>query len=479
MKENSLSQIDTPETEDKFTAAAQVDSRRSFLPYDLAARMREWFNEAFPVDSLRRRFTKGAIWSFIGVGVSQGFNLLALIVAARILGQTRFGEFGMIQSTIGMFGVFAGMGIGTTATKHVAEFLSTNPTRAGRIIGTTQMVGLISGGVIAAVVFLFSSYLTSHVMNAPHLLLELRLACSLLFLNVLFGVNVAALAGFEAFRTTAKVYFYSGGLTFLLLIGGTYLWGLPGAIGGIVVATMCAAIISYIELHGKARKANVPLSYRDFKADLKLLWTFSLPVFISSVVILPAEWLPYTVLANHKGGYDQIAIFSMAKQWSQLILFIPLAASQVLLPILSSLWGEKQFRQYKRVLAKSIILFASIASLIAIPVAIASPWIVKVYGQGFSQGSIVLIWLCLYSIIYVTNVPIGLAIWSMGAARAGMLLAVAYAIFLLGIFYFFASWDALGLSLTFMLTRLLQTIYLIPIIWWYVKRTSLNEEYTK
>ena len=60
--------------------------------------------------------------------------LIASMVVARILGKNEFGELGMIQSTVGMLGVFAGFGLGLTATKHVAELKHSNPERTGRIL---------------------------------------------------------------------------------------------------------------------------------------------------------------------------------------------------------------------------------------------------------------------------------------------------------------------------------------------------------
>jgi O-antigen/teichoic acid export membrane protein len=56
-----------------------------------------------------------------------------------MLGKTGYGELGMIQTTVGMFGVFAGFGLGVTATKHVAEFRRSDPARAGRIIGLSSV----------------------------------------------------------------------------------------------------------------------------------------------------------------------------------------------------------------------------------------------------------------------------------------------------------------------------------------------------
>ena len=57
----------------------------------------------------------------------------------------------MIQSTVGMFGVFAGFGLGLTATKHVAEFRQSDPDRAGRIIGLSGLFAIGPGGLMLAV----------------------------------------------------------------------------------------------------------------------------------------------------------------------------------------------------------------------------------------------------------------------------------------------------------------------------------------
>ncbi|QTA79204.1 Polysaccharide biosynthesis protein [Desulfonema limicola] len=99
------------------------------------------------------RLAKGAFWSLSGALISRGLGLLASILVARILGKTGFGELGIIQSTVGMFGVFAGFGMGLTATKHVAEFRYKNPEKAGRIIILSALLTVIFSGIMALLLF--------------------------------------------------------------------------------------------------------------------------------------------------------------------------------------------------------------------------------------------------------------------------------------------------------------------------------------
>ncbi len=141
------------------------------------------------VDSLRQRITRGALWSLTGAVISQALALAASVITARYLGKEGFGEFGIIQSTIGMLGTLAGLGLSTTATKYVAQLRTTDPDRAGRIIALGSAIALSSGSLLSAASFLFAPLLAARTLNAPQLTMELRIASGLLVLNALNGTQ--------------------------------------------------------------------------------------------------------------------------------------------------------------------------------------------------------------------------------------------------------------------------------------------------
>ena len=161
--------------------------------------------DTWAADSLRGRFARGAVWSLVGAVISQGCGLAASVITARLLGREQFGEYGIIQSTVGMFGVFAGMGLGLTATKYVAELRVTNPHRAGRIIALSTAVALGTATTAAVALSAAAPWLAASTLNAPNLSAELRIATGVLFLNALNGTQTGVLAGLEAFRTIARV----------------------------------------------------------------------------------------------------------------------------------------------------------------------------------------------------------------------------------------------------------------------------------
>ena len=143
------------------------------------------------------RLVSGSFWSFSGAVVSRLLSLAAFVVIARVLGKEQYGQFGVVQSTISMFAVFAGFGLGQTATKYIAELRTTDPQRAGRIMGLAGLVALLTGVAFAAFLFIFAPWLAKTTLAAPELAPALRIGAFLLLFEAMNGAQVGALAGFE------------------------------------------------------------------------------------------------------------------------------------------------------------------------------------------------------------------------------------------------------------------------------------------
>jgi len=81
----------------------------------LRAWVERWglLSHAGPLES---RFLKGAFWLVGGTIIAQALSMLASFVTARLLGRVGVGEVGIVISTLGAFGIFAGFGLGLTAT---------------------------------------------------------------------------------------------------------------------------------------------------------------------------------------------------------------------------------------------------------------------------------------------------------------------------------------------------------------------------
>jgi len=405
------------------------------------------------------RLARGAFWSMTGGVIARGLGLIASILVARMLGKSGFGELGIIQSTVGMFGTFAGFGLGLTATKFIAEYRTVDPEKAGRIRGLSNGFAWITGGITALILFFMAPWLAVHTLAAPDLKGLLQVGSLLLLLTAVSGVQMGILSGFESFKTVAKISLWTGLASFPLMVAGVYLAGLSGAVWAMVLAMGLNWFFNHVAIRSECNKADVPYAYGQSWKEVTVLWRFALPAMISGMFITLSDWALTAMLVNEPGGYGQMGLFNAARQWHVLILYVPLSISNMTLPILSNLLGEGNRRQYNKLVMVTSLLLTGLAFGAALPVALFSTNIMRAYGHDFIQGERVLLLVCFYSCWWAANIVIGQVLWSTGSSGLAMILAAARAVILLGSFLLVTPKNACGIALAYTITYVLMTAY--------------------
>jgi O-antigen/teichoic acid export membrane protein len=420
----------------------------------MIASLKAWVVELqathLPAGSIRQRFALGTFWSLTGTIISQGLQLVAAVFAARFLGKAGYGELGIIQSTVGMFGAFAGLALGLTATKNIAEFRKQDPNRAGRILGLTIVVGILSGASIGLMLFAFARPFAAHILNASQLAGQLRLSTLLVFLNTLNGVQIAALSGFEKFADVAKVSAVRGFASFPAIVGGTWLWGLWGAVGGMVVVAAVTWLTSEILLQRECARSGVRVHYTQHRSEWPLLWTFSLPAVLSGVISFPVMWLGNAFLVNRPEGYAEMGIFNAAWQLRNVIIFFPNILNQVLFPILSNVYSSRL--QVRRLFLSGLGIVSAVSLGAALPLIVFSPSIMRAFGKGFEGSWLVLILVGLSTVLAASASVVGVVIWSSGRMWTAFLLNGIWALVFVMTATAFLRHGALGLALAYLVS---------------------------
>lgn len=432
--------------------------------------------EKIKASPLGYRLARGVFWSMTGAVVSRGLMLTASILVARILGREVFGEFGMVRSTVGMFLVFAGFGLGLTATKHVAELRKTDPARAGRIMGLSSIFAAVTGFIVAFFLWVFAPWLAAHTINAPHLAGVLRIGALILFVNALNGAQTGALAGFEAFRAIARVNLWVGLASFPLLVGGACFGGLVGAVWALAANMAIHWLLNHIALREQAATHLVPFSLRGCTTEWPVLLKFSLPAALSGVMVTPAAWACNAILVNQPDGYGQMGIFDAANQWRLAILFIPGMVGQIVLPMLSSLNNPDHREDYLKVLKMNLLINGGTALLAALPIAFSASWIMRSYGARFEEGEWVLIVLTLSAVLVAINNVVGQAIASRGQMWIGLLFNTIWAVALVTLTVTLVRYQghgAIGLALSNLGAYSLHCIWQYSYLWHLRKTANL------
>lgn len=431
--------------------------------------------ERIESSEIGNRLAKGAFWSIAGALISRGLMLIASIFVARALGKTGFGELGMIQSTIGMFGVFAGFGLGLTATKHVAEFRQSAPEQAGRIIALSELVAIATGGLMAMVLFFLAPWLAEHTINSPHLAGVLRIGALILFVSALNGAQTGALSGFEAFKTIAYVNLFVGLISFPILIGGAYFGGLYGAVWALVINLCFNWIFNQLALRKETRRYKITILFEGISRELSVLWKFSLPAVLAGSMVGPINWICNAMLVNQPDGYGEMGIFNAANQWYIMLFFLPNLLGQVVLPILSERFGQKDMKQSLKTMIFSIKINALLVLPLVLLASIASTYIMSLYGEGFRNGWPTLVVVLLTTGLLAIEIPVGQIIAASGRMWIGFAMNMGWAIvFILGT-RCLVHIGSLGLALAWMIAYIVHATWTFAFAFSLVRKEARKE----
>ena len=412
--------------------------------------------------SIGYRLAHGAFWSVVGAAISQVLMVVSSILIARLLGREHFGEYGIVFNTVGMFNVVASFGLGTTATKYVAEFRWTNPEKVGRIIGLSNIVALITGAVATVALLIAADWLATRTLAAPQLAQNLRIGAGIIFFGALSGAQTGALAGFEAFRVIARINMITGALSFLLVVSGAYFLHLPGALAGQVAALAVTCLLNGIALRKLAQDSGVSLDYAGCWQERSVLVKFSFPAVMAGFLVSPVSWACAAILVNQPTGYAEMGIFNAANSWQKAILFLPGCIGAITLPMLSDMHGRKNWGEFRKALKYNAALNGGVAVCAAVFVSMVSYPIMSSYGKGFETGWPVLVLLAWTAALHAIAGTVGNAIASVGRMWWGFSLNAVWAVTMLLLFYLFRERGSQGLSEVYLVSYL---ILLLSTVW--------------
>lgn len=409
-----------------------------------------------PKDSLRRRFAKGVLWSFSGTIVSNMAGLTVSIIVARLLGKVGYGELGIVVSTYALFSQLGSLGLGVTATKHIAELLNSDKDAAGSIAGMTILIAAFSYGIASLTMLLFAADLATKILNAPHIVNQLRFASLLLLLGGLDGVQVGILSGCERFQAIARVQVLRALANILMTTLGAWFYGLTGVIGAMVGSSCLTVYINRVAINRACMEIGISLNYKLNWSRFKILWKFSLPAFIASLLVVPSSWILNALLVNRPNGYVEMGLFNAANQWRALAILVPGIFNSVVLSIQSSLFGADDHKNYHKGIIGNLLIQSSAALLIVGVIVTAAPLIIKAYGTDFRDAQGVLVWLALSWFFLTPNWIIWNVLVSSNQVWLGVLFNAIGAATLLTLAWQLVHFGAEGIALSYFFSSALQ-----------------------
>lgn len=384
-----------------------------------------------------RRLARGGFWTAIGTVGMSVFGILTSIGIARILGKEDFGRYGLLATTVMTFSTLAGASMAVTSTKFLAQYRTSDPDRAGALTTLCWSVSAGTGGILALALLFFADPIGRGIglEHSPNLL---RVTAPAVLFAAIIGTQRGMFAAFEKFDTLAKLNITTTILNLCLILPLGYYFGVIGAIAGLSGSTVFNWLLNAFFLRRIMIANDLRVRFRAMKSEWRVLYRFSLPHVMGTILNSPVQWISMILITRQPGGIDQIALFSAAQRWRQVLLFLPGIIAQPSVPIIAERLHQKDYRTVAKLLLGTFGLLAFFCGTVGLALVFGAPLILQAYGSEFVQGGTpVLRILILAAFFQAILTPFSNLVTSAGhtwlafvgmVLKSSMLIAVTYAL---------------------------------------------------
>jgi len=359
--------------------------------------------------SVEGQLARNTGWTVVGSVSSQGSSLLAALVIGRLLGVAPLGKLALIQATVVLLGNIAEMGLALTTTKFVSRWRSSDPARAGRLLGWTLRTAACSGTLVAVSVATLVPWLGGGLSGIS---LELRAASGVLLFDMLNRIQLGALSGLEAFDRSARVQAARGAL----LLPGVYLGARLGGLMGAVAAMSCVSFAVYMvghhALRKRCRELAIPILYRGAR-EPGVIGT-SLSLWAGALLLSGSTWAVTLMLTRQTGGFTQAGIYNAADKWKTALTYLPNMLFQVTLPMLSHRQAAGDRSGCRRIFHIALGSTLAVSGTAALVVMALSRTLMSSYGAAFTAGERVLTLLAAAAVMGSIYTVGSSVLWALG-----------------------------------------------------------------
>lgn len=341
--------------------------------------------------SMGGRFARGVRWNLIAVVFNQGSTFVTNVIVANVLGRNVFGQYALTLSSLQAVGGLAGLGMGYTATRYVAEFRAREPERAGRVLGLCIAAAAGVSLIVGLLLFFEAPALSTRLFHHPEIARSLRLAASAIVFTAVSGCLMGALGGLEAYVELGWAGVVSGTAYATLGFVGATRWHLSGAVVALALSGGVQTLVLGVAVRRVLKRLQLPIRFSGLAQERRIITGFALPGVLGGLTAIPALWFAQAELARQPTGLADVAVYSAAFNLLTIVLFVPNVVNSVGMSLLNHARGERDAARYRHVFKSNLGLTMLIAASTGCVTALIAPWLLGLFGRDFKGGFPVLL----------------------------------------------------------------------------------------
>ena len=396
-------------------------------------------------------------------------------VIALLLGPSGIGLVGLYTGLMSTATTLASMGIGTIATRQIAEAIGKEDQRALAIIRraifwAVLMLATTSGSVVWAL----RETLAIHILGSiQHTSIVAWLALGVA-LSVASASQGALLQGMRRIGDMAKLSIYSSIIITSLGIGLLWQWGAQVLWAYLLLGPVFSFLLGHLYVSKLPKAPIVEISLTELATQWKIFLRLGIP-FMGAGLMQTAVQLWIRISVGNELGVEAVGHFQAAWNISmQYISFVLGAMAADYYPRLTSVIHDKA------AVCRLVNEQTEVALLLSTPVFIAmlglAPWVVQLlYSAEFSDAVDILRWQILGDVLKVCSWPLGFIILALGAGNIFFWTETSTLLLMGALVFWFIS--TLGLQITGS-AFLASYMYYLPLVYFLAWR-RINFHWTR
>ena len=353
------------------------------------------------VMGFRSSLVRGSAIILVSTIVETSLSLVRNIVVARLLADPDLlGILSILASLRGVFLAVALLGIPTALARFFAQFIGGEERESVRLIQTGFVLSTLLSLVSGAIMFAASWFLAIEVYHRHELIPLIQVGAfsvtALAFRNILGG----ALRGLRRMSSLAILIIIENSL----LLGASYVfvswYGVIGAAYAVLAESLVALIVALRFLFRDPRaRTFIFLKRPDQRAVLKML-KYTLPIFASGFVVLPAALSVQTFLAI-RVSFSELGLYEIGYGFYSLLIAIPATLAVPLMPMVAQI-KQRSPDRVNVIFAQALRLMILVAIPLTIATSLSSRFLLQLlYGDAYTSAD------KLTSILVLTAVFLG------------------------------------------------------------------------
>jgi len=341
--------------------------------------------------SLKKYLTKGFVGGFTLRAINTLLSFVVGVILARVLGPSKYGIYAYVMVWIGFLGTLLPLGFDTLLAREVAVFHAADQWGKckGLLLRSNQIIFFITfaGVLIAEIVF----WGASQFVHAE-IILIFQVGMLILPFLALGRVRQAILRGFRyVILAQMPEMLFRYGLFLILILVTIWLFGVDSLSPLIAISLHLVAVIIMFLIGTLFLLRRLPSQIKstDKICQTKMWFYSALPfLFLSGVILLSnqVDIIILGIISNAKN----VAIYRVVVSAAQLVLFVLVAFTMVIAPIIARLYVEKDYKKLQRL----ITLCSQVILLLTLPIVIFlvifGHWFLSfVYGSVYGDGGAV------------------------------------------------------------------------------------------